>query len=47
MNGKNSKAIRKLVRRNKMKIINEFLKMAQEMNFTYRVKLAWQIVRGK
>lgn len=47
MNGKNAKAIRRLVRRNKMKLINDFLKTAQSMNFAYRIKLAWQIVRGK
>jgi hypothetical protein len=47
MNGKNAKSVRKLVRRNKMKIVNDFMKQAQGMGILYRLKLAWMIVRGK
>ena len=59
MSGKNEKKIRQLVRREQRKIaesvqptlVNQswdcFFQTISEMKLKYRIKLAWQIVRGK
>ncbi len=51
MSGKNEKKIRQLVRRNQTNLVNQswdcFFQTISEMRLKYRIKLAWQIVRGK
>ena len=51
MSGKNEKKIRQLVRRNQNSLVNQswdcFFQTISEMRFKYRIKLAWQIIRGK
>lgn len=51
MSGKNEKKIRQLVRRNQTSLVNQswdcFFQTISEMRLKYRIKLAWQIVRGK
>ena len=51
MSGKQEKKIRQLVRRNQTSLVNQswdcFFKTISEMRLKYRIKLAWQIVRGK
>ena len=51
MSGKNEKKIRQLVRRNQSSLVNQswdcFFQTISEMKLKYRIKLAWQIVRGK
>ena len=51
MSGKNEKKIRQLVRRNQTSLVNQswdcFFQTISEMKLKYRIKLAWQIVRGK
>ena len=59
MSGKNEKKIRQLVRREQRKIaesvqptlVNQswdcFFQTISEMRLKYRIKLAWQIIRGK
>ena len=51
MSGKNEKKIRQLVRRNQTSLVNQswdcFFQTVSEMRLKYRIKLAWQIVRGK
>ena len=51
MSGKNEKKIRQLVRRNQNSLVNQswdcFFQTISEMRFKYRLKLAWQIIRGK
>ena len=51
MSGKNEKKIRQLVRRNQTVLINQswdcFFQTISEMKLKYRLKLAWQIIRGK
>ena len=50
MSGKNEKKIRQLVRRNQTSLVNQswdcFFQTISEMRLKYRIKLAWQIVRG-
>ena len=51
MSGKNEKKIRQLVRRNQTSLVNQswdcFFQTISEMKLRYRIKLAWQIIRGK
>lgn len=51
MSGKNEKKIRQLVRRNQTSLVNQswdcFFQTISEMRLKYRIKLAWQIIRGK
>ncbi len=59
MSGKNEKKLRQLVRREQRKIaesvqptlVNQswdcFFQTISEMRLKYRIKLAWQIIRGK
>lgn len=51
MSGKNEKKLRQLVRRNQTSLVNQswdcFFQTISEMRLKYRIKLAWQIVRGK
>lgn len=51
MSGKNEKKIRQLVRCNQTSLVNQswdcFFQTISEMKLKYRIKLAWQIVRGK
>lgn len=51
MSEKNEKKIRQLVRRNQTSLVNQswdcFFQTISEMRLKYRIKLAWQIVRGK
>ncbi len=51
MSGKNEKKIRQLVRRNQNSLVNQswdcFFQTISEMRMKYRLKLAWQIIRGK
>ena len=51
MSGKNEKKVRQLVRRNQASLVNQswdcFFQTISEMKLKYRIKLAWQIVRGK
>jgi hypothetical protein len=59
MSGKQEKKLRQLVRRNQRKIaenmqptlVNQswdcFFQTISEMKMKYRIKLAWQIIRGK
>lgn len=51
MSEKNEKKIRQLVRRNQTSLVNQswdcFFQTISEMKLKYRIKLAWQIVRGK
>lgn len=51
MSGKNEKKLRQLVRRNQTSLVNQswdcFFMTISEMRLKYRIKLAWQIVRGK
>ena len=51
MSGKQEKKIRQLVRRNQTSLVNQswdcFFQTISEMRFKYRLKLAWQIIRGK
>lgn len=51
MSGKNEKKNRQLVRRNQNSLVNQswdcFFQTISEMRFKYRLKLAWQIIRGK
>lgn len=51
MSGKNEKKIRQLVRRNQTSLVNQswdcFFQTISEMRLKYRLKLAWQIIRGK
>jgi hypothetical protein len=51
MSGKNEKKLRQLVRRNQTSLVNQswdcFFQTISEMKLKYRIKLAWQIVRGK
>ena len=51
MSGKNEKKIRQLVRRNQTSLVNQswdcFFQTVSEMKLKYRLKLAWQIIRGK
>ena len=51
MSGKNEKKIRQLVRRNQNSLVNQswdcFFQTISEMRVKYRLKLAWQIIRGK
>lgn len=51
MSGKNEKKIRQLVRRNQTSLVNQswdcFFQTISEMKLKYRIKLAWQIIRGK
>lgn len=51
MSGKQEKKIRQLVRRNQTSLVNQswdcFFQTISEMRLKYRIKLAWQIIRGK
>lgn len=51
MSGKNEKKLRQLVRRNQTSLVNQswdcFFQTVSEMKLKYRLKLAWQIIRGK
>ncbi|MBQ3642248.1 hypothetical protein II906_10060 [bacterium] len=51
MSGKIEKKIRQLVRRNQTSLVNLswdcFFQTISEMRLKYRIKLAWQIIRGK
>ena len=51
MSGKQEKKVRQLVRRNQTTLINQswdcFFQVITEMKLKYRIKLAWQIIRGK
>ncbi|MBO7517875.1 MAG: hypothetical protein J6T31_02055 [Methanobrevibacter sp.] len=51
MSGKQEKKIRQLVRRKQIKLVNQswdcFFQTVSEMKLRYRIKLAWQIIRGK
>lgn len=51
MSGKQEKKIRQLVRRKQIKLVNQswdcFFQTVSEMKLRYRLKLAWQIIRGK
>ena len=51
MSGKNEKKLRQLVRRNQTSLVNQswdcFFQTISEMKLRYRIKLAWQIIRGK
>ena len=51
MSGKQEKKVRQLVRRNQTSLVNQswdcFFQTISEMRLKYRIKLAWQIVRGK
>lgn len=51
MSGKSEKKIRQLVRRNQTSLVNQswdcFFQTISEMRLKYRIKLAWQIIRGK
>ena len=51
MSGKQEKKVRQLVRRNQTTLINQswdcFFQVITEMKLKYRLKLAWQIIRGK
>ena len=51
MSGKNEKKIRQLIRRNQTSLVNQswdcFFQTVSEMKLKYRLKLAWQIIRGK
>lgn len=51
MSGKNEKKLRQLVRRNQTSLVNQswdcFFQTISEMRLKYRIKLAWQIIRGK
>lgn len=51
MSNKQQKKIRQLVRRMQIKLVNQswdcFFQTVSEMKLRYRIKLAWQIIRGK
>ena len=51
MSNKQEKKIRQLVRRNQTSLVNQswdcFFQTVSEMKLKYRLKLAWQIIRGK
>ena len=51
MSGKIEKKIRQLVRRNQTSLFylswDCFFQTISEMRLKYRIKLAWQIIRGK
>lgn len=51
MSNKQQKKVRQLVRRNQNSLINQswdcFFQTIAEMKLRYRLKLAWQIIRGK
>lgn len=51
MSNKQQKKIRQLVRRKQIKLVNQswdcFFQTVSEMKLRYRIKLAWQIIRGK
>ncbi|MBO7517717.1 MAG: hypothetical protein J6T31_01250 [Methanobrevibacter sp.] len=51
MSNKQQKKVRQLVRRNQNSLINQswdcFFQTIAEMKLKYRLKLAWQIIRGK
>jgi hypothetical protein len=50
MSGKQEKKLRQLVRRNQTSLVNQswdcFFQTISEMRLKYRIKLAWQIIRG-
>lgn len=51
MSGKNEKKLRQLVRRNQNALVNQswdcFFQTIAEMKLKYRIRLAWQIVKGR
>ena len=51
MSGKNEKKLRQLVRRNQNKLVTQswdcFFQTIAEMKLKYRIRLAWQIIKGR
>jgi hypothetical protein len=47
MNAKTAKSMRRLIKKNKTAIIKEFILAIQEWPASYRLKLAWRIIRNK
>lgn len=51
MSGKNEKKLRQLVRRNQNALVNQswdcFFQTISEMKLKYRIRLAWQIIKGR
>jgi hypothetical protein len=47
MNAKKAKNLRRLIRKNKTKIIKDFMIALQDWPASYRWRLAWKIIRNK